>query len=51
MSQENVEIVRKVLSEWARGNFWTADLFDPNIHVRWVTPLVAPAGVRLPLFD
>jgi len=44
MSEENVEVVRKVLSEWARGNFWTADLFDSGVHVQWVTPIVAPAG-------
>jgi ketosteroid isomerase-like protein len=43
MSAENVDVVRKVLSEWERGNFWTTDLFDPNIRVRWVNPLVAPA--------
>jgi ketosteroid isomerase-like protein len=44
MSQDNVEIVRKVLSEWERGNFWTADVFDRDIHVQWLTPIVAPAG-------
>ena len=44
MSEENVELVRKVLAEWERGNFKTADAFDPNIHVRWVNPILAPAG-------
>jgi ketosteroid isomerase-like protein len=44
MSEENVEVVQRVLSEWGRGNFWTADLFDPNVHVRWVDPIVAPSG-------
>jgi ketosteroid isomerase-like protein len=43
MSEENVQVVREVLSEWERGNFWTADLFDPNVRVRWVSPIVAPA--------
>ena len=28
MSQENVEIVRRMFSEWGRGNFWTPEYFD-----------------------
>jgi ketosteroid isomerase-like protein len=43
VSEENVEIVRRVLSEWERGNFWTVDAFAPDIRVRWVDPIVAPA--------
>ena len=44
MSEENVEIVRKVLAEWERGNFWTADAFDPDVHVRWMDRILAPTG-------
>jgi ketosteroid isomerase-like protein len=44
MSEENMEVVRKVLAEWEHGNFWTANAFDPNVHVRWVNPILAPAG-------
>jgi ketosteroid isomerase-like protein len=44
MSEQDVEIVRKVLSDRARGNFWNAHLFDPSVEVQWVTPIVAPAG-------
>jgi ketosteroid isomerase-like protein len=46
VSEENVEIVRGVYSEWERGNFWTADYFHPDIHVRWFAPIAAPAGAE-----
>jgi ketosteroid isomerase-like protein len=36
MSEENVEIVRRVLAEYERGNFWVLDPFDPNVRVRWL---------------
>jgi ketosteroid isomerase-like protein len=39
MSQENVEVVRRVLSEWERGNFGTGEFFDPDVHVRWINPI------------
>ena len=38
MSQENVEIVRRVCVEWERGNFSTPAAFDPSIEVVWVDP-------------
>jgi ketosteroid isomerase-like protein len=38
MSEENVEIIRRVLSEMERGNFWT-ELWDPDVHVRWIDPI------------
>ena len=38
-SEDNVEVVRRVLSEWERGNFWTGDFFDPDVHVRWINPI------------
>ena len=31
MSQENVEIVRRVYEKWASGNF-SADAFDPDVE-------------------
>jgi ketosteroid isomerase-like protein len=31
MSQENVELVRRVYEEWARGDFTNTDDFDPDI--------------------
>jgi ketosteroid isomerase-like protein len=42
MSEENVEIVRRLFAEWERGNFWTGDYFDPDVRVTWVDPILAP---------
>ncbi len=39
MSQENVEGVRRIYAEWERGNFWTPEFFDPEVHVRWASPI------------
>ena len=39
MPGENVEVIRRVLSEWERGNFWTGESFDPDVHVRWMNPI------------
>jgi ketosteroid isomerase-like protein len=36
MSEENVEIVRRVLAEYEQGNFRILDPFDPNVRVRWL---------------
>jgi ketosteroid isomerase-like protein len=35
MSQETVEVVRKLYTEHERGNFAIQELLDPNIRVRW----------------
>jgi ketosteroid isomerase-like protein len=32
MSEENVEIVRRVYESWARGDFSRVDYFDPDIE-------------------
>jgi len=32
VSQENVELVRKVYEHWGRGDFANADFFDPEIE-------------------
>jgi ketosteroid isomerase-like protein len=39
MSEENVEVIRRVLSEMERGNFWTVEFWDPDVHVRWNNPI------------
>jgi ketosteroid isomerase-like protein len=39
MSQENVEVIRRVLSEWERGNFASTEFFNPDVHVRWINPI------------
>ena len=36
MSQENVEIVQAAAAEFARGNFWVPEIFDPDIRVVWL---------------
>jgi ketosteroid isomerase-like protein len=36
MSQENVEIVRRVLAEFQSGNFWVPEFFDPAVHIKWL---------------
>lgn len=36
MSNENVEIVRRVYEGWSRGDFSQADLFDPEIEFEMV---------------
>jgi ketosteroid isomerase-like protein len=41
MSEENVEIVRRVYAEWEKGNFSTTDAFDPRVRVAWVDPMLA----------
>jgi hypothetical protein len=39
MSQENVELVRPLLAEWAEGNFWGgAELMAPNVTFRAAPP-------------
>ena len=39
MSQENVEIVRRVYAEWGHGNFQITEVFDPDIRVTWIDPI------------
>ena len=41
MSQENVEIVRRVYAEWELGNFSKTEAFDPRVRVGWVDPMLA----------
>ena len=36
MSQENVEIVRRLYTEFEGGNFWVPEFFDPSIRIRWL---------------
>ncbi|MDX6615460.1 MAG: uncharacterized protein QOD60_551 [Solirubrobacterales bacterium] len=44
MSQENVEIVRRIFKEWALGNFETGDYLDPDVAFTWVNPILTPGG-------
>jgi ketosteroid isomerase-like protein len=39
MSQEDVDRLRKLYAEWARGSFGTTgDYFDPEVEFRWSWP-------------
>src|SRR5688572_623752 len=49
MSEENVEIVRRVYAEWEKGNFSPAEAFDPRVRVVWVDPMLAERAESLGL--
>src|SRR4051794_26872341 len=36
MSQENAAVVRQAFGEFARGNFWVPELFDPDVRITWL---------------
>ena len=36
MSEENVEIVRRVYEDWSRGDFSAAEFFDPDVEFEMV---------------
>ncbi len=35
MSEENVEALKAVYERWGAGDFWTPDVFDPDVEVVW----------------
>jgi ketosteroid isomerase-like protein len=35
MSRENVEALKAVYARWGAGDFWTPDIFDPDVQVVW----------------
>src|SRR5688572_4601533 len=51
MSQENVQIVRSVFDEWAKGDFSTAAAFDPNVSVVWVDPMLTTRAETVGIAD
>jgi ketosteroid isomerase-like protein len=44
MSQENVERLRPVYKRWESGDFWTPEIFDPNVEVVW-SPDMPDVGI------
>jgi ketosteroid isomerase-like protein len=38
MSEENVDLLRKLYAEWAQGNFTTTDYYDPEVEFQWSWP-------------
>ena len=48
MSQENVEILRGILSEMARGNFWALGPFlDPEVEWIWAPEFQGIVGEKV----
>ena len=39
MSRENVEALREVYERWARGDFWTPEIFDPKVQAVWTADI------------
>jgi ketosteroid isomerase-like protein len=35
MSQENVEALKAVYARWGAGDFWTPEIFAPDIEIVW----------------
>ena len=44
MSQENVEALKAVYARWAVGDFWTPEIFDPNVQTLWAQEMPDFAG-------
>ena len=43
MSRENVEIVKRALAEFQRGNFWVPEFFETDVRIRWLDAVGAPS--------
>jgi ketosteroid isomerase-like protein len=39
MSQENVAALQAVYAKWGVGDFWTPDIFDPDVEVVWAVQM------------
>jgi ketosteroid isomerase-like protein len=37
MSAADVETLGRIYTEWAKGNFFAFDSFDPDVRTRWAT--------------
>ena len=35
MQEENVEALKAVYERWATGDFWTPEIFDPDVELVW----------------
>ena len=44
MSQDNVELVRDLYSQWERGNFWSAEMYAPDVEWHWSSAARALRG-------
>ncbi len=43
MAHNDVEALRRVYERWSHGDFWTPEIFDPDVEVIW-DPGVLDAG-------
>ena len=50
MSQENVEALKAVYARWGTGDFWTPEIFAPDIELVWAdeVPDLSAGGRGLP---
>jgi ketosteroid isomerase-like protein len=47
MSRENVEALEAVYSKWGKGDFWTPEIFAPDVELAWAEELPdTPEGVQ-----
>jgi ketosteroid isomerase-like protein len=37
MSATDIEVLEQIYAQWAQGNFWSFESFDPEVHARWAT--------------
>lgn len=37
MSRQDIDTLRNVYERWGRGDFWTPEVFDPEVEVVWAT--------------
>jgi ketosteroid isomerase-like protein len=44
MSEDNVELVRGLYARWAKGDFWSADLYAPEVEWHWSSASKAVRG-------
>ena len=44
MSRENVEALKAVYARWAQGDFWGAEILDPDIEVVWAQEMPDSGG-------
>jgi ketosteroid isomerase-like protein len=46
MSQDNIEALEAVYASWAEGDFWTPDIFDPEVEMVWAEEMPDAFGGR-----
>jgi ketosteroid isomerase-like protein len=44
VSEVDVEVLEGVYAEWAKGNLWTPEVFDPEVEITWMRDSVDTYG-------